>query len=153
VEVQQHSPLGLIRLHDWEVYDDVVLVITSTEYLGGGYDFEVEVTYDPALSLTDPPPALALGTPRPNPFRPAAHGHTALPYELDRPSAVTRLSVYSPVGRLVRLYDLGTRAASRYEARWDGRNATGQLVGSGRYILRLEADGRDLHESVAVVRD
>lgn len=153
VEIQQHSPLGLLRLHNWEVYDDVVLVITSTEYVGGGYDFEVDVTHDSDLALGEQPLALSLGDAWPNPFRPDTDGRATLPYALDSISAVTRLSVFSATGQLVRRYDLGRRAASQYQARWDGRNFTGQLVGSGVYTLRLESDGRALLKTIAVIRD
>ncbi|MDA1191050.1 MAG: T9SS type A sorting domain-containing protein [Candidatus Poribacteria bacterium] len=75
----------------------------------------------------------------PNPFNP----ETWVPFELADASSV-RLNIYDTAGHLVRTLDLGQQEAGYYvtredAARWDGRNAVGESVGSGVYFAELVA--------------
>ncbi|MBT3265581.1 hypothetical protein HN371_00435 [Candidatus Poribacteria bacterium] len=77
----------------------------------------------------------------PNPFNP----ETWIPFDLADSASVT-VDIYSPAGRVIRTIDLGRLPAGPYRDRsraayWDGRNATGERVGSGVYLYRLRADG------------
>ena len=75
----------------------------------------------------------------PNPFNP----ETWLPYQLTTAADVT-LTIYATNGAVVRVLDLGHRAAGIYHDRssaayWDGRNAQGEPVASGIYFYTLQA--------------
>ncbi|MBT7099120.1 hypothetical protein HN937_17205, partial [Candidatus Poribacteria bacterium] len=70
---------------------------------------------------------------------------TWIPFDLADSASVT-VDIYSPAGRVIRTIDLGRLPAGPYRDRsraayWDGRNATGERVGSGVYLYRLRADG------------
>ena len=76
----------------------------------------------------------------PNPFNP----ETWIPFDLADSASVT-VDIYSPAGQVIRTIDLGRLPAGPYRDRsraayWDGRNATGEQVGSGVYFYRLRAD-------------
>jgi hypothetical protein len=76
----------------------------------------------------------------PNPFNP----ETWIPFDLSDSASVT-VDIYSPTGQVIRTIDLGRLPAGPYRdrsraAHWDGRNATGEQVGSGMYFYRLRAD-------------
>ncbi|MDP7323587.1 MAG: FlgD immunoglobulin-like domain containing protein [Candidatus Woesearchaeota archaeon] len=75
----------------------------------------------------------------PNPFNP----ETWMPFELAETSDVT-IRVYDPRGDVVRTLNLGQMPAGTYSSpfrapRWDGRNDLGENVGSGLYIMELNA--------------
>jgi len=71
----------------------------------------------------------------PNPFNPT----TTITYEVAR-SVHVKLSVYNVLGQeLVRLID-GNKQPGRYEVSWNGRNSAGNLLSSGIYFFRIEAD-------------
>ena len=145
-----------IRISGWDQFDEIVLVATSAERTGLAYQHLLTAQFDPDLTDPDAPAALAtlLKPNYPNPFRPRQHPHTKLLFDLATPSTQTRLSIFTANGDLVRQMDLGARAARKgYEEPWDGRNAAGNLVGSGIYHLLLEADGTAAKRTIAVVRD
>ena len=75
----------------------------------------------------------------PNPFNPEAW----IPFELAAPADV-EIEIYTTSGQLVRLLTVGLQPAGLYHRRdnaphWDGRNETGDLVGSGVYfyVMRI----------------
>ncbi|MFB0517587.1 MAG: T9SS type A sorting domain-containing protein [Candidatus Neomarinimicrobiota bacterium] len=81
------------------------------------------------------PAEFSLAQNYPNPFNPA----TAIRYELSHASGV-RLMVYNLLGQEVaRLVDTNQEAGS-YKVMWDGKDARGNLVGSGVYLYRIETD-------------
>jgi hypothetical protein len=71
----------------------------------------------------------------PNPFNP----ETRINYSLPEPAYV-KLNIYDINGTLVRTLQEGTKSAGRYEAIWDGKNNTGNKVGSGVYFYRIQAN-------------
>jgi hypothetical protein len=73
----------------------------------------------------------------PNPFNPA----TTIGFSLAERSAVS-LEVFDVSGRLVRTLVAAALPAGRHERVWDGRDDRGAPVGSGVYICRLRAGGR-----------
>lgn len=75
----------------------------------------------------------------PNPFNP----ETWIPYHLAHPADVT-LTIYDAEGVIVRRLDLEYQQAGYYTdktqaAYWDGRNNSGEIVGSGVYFYQLQA--------------
>lgn len=93
-----------------------------------------EIRQDPG-----PPERDALFQNRPNPFNP----ETWIPYQLKESAQVT-IRIYDAKGNLVRMIDLGHRAAGFYTDRaraayWDGRNDSGERVSSGIYFYQIQA--------------
>ena len=81
------------------------------------------------------PMATSLAQNYPNPFNP----ETTIRFDLSEGSTVT-LTVYDAAGQAVRTLASGEyMAAGTYNLRWDGRNAGGELVGSGIYFYELRA--------------
>lgn len=80
------------------------------------------------------PPTFALLPNVPNPFNPETSIHFELPNE-----GATLLIVYDALGQQVRLLVDEVRAAGRYAAHWDGRDALGKRVSSGVYFYELRA--------------
>jgi PKD repeat protein len=75
----------------------------------------------------------------PNPFNPG----TWIPYNLAETADVT-IRIYDARGHLIRILHLGHQPAGFYlskgkAAYWDGRDDTGERVGSGVYFCRLSA--------------
>ena len=82
------------------------------------------------------PLAYALYGNAPNPFNPETSIGYALPV-----ASVVELTVYDVVGQRVRVLVSGVHAPGMHEVVWDGRDDSGQQVGSGVYFYRLQARG------------
>jgi len=80
------------------------------------------------------PQAFALRQNYPNPFNPS----TRIEYELPTTSQV-KISVYNLNGQLVQTLFHGEQSAGRYTISWDGKNANGNSIASGLYLVRMEA--------------
>ncbi len=94
------------------------------------------------------PARLVLHAPRPNPFKPT----TVLAYELPRPADV-RITIYAADGRLVRtLAGSLPQSAGTHEVTWDGRDGAGTGVGSGIYLVQIEAGGERRSQRAVLVR-
>jgi flagellar hook assembly protein FlgD len=70
-----------------------------------------------------------------NPFNPT----TTIEYSLPRRSRVT-LQVYNMLGQKIRTLVDCEESAGSYTITWDGRNAAGEMVSTGVYLYRLQAD-------------
>jgi hypothetical protein len=75
----------------------------------------------------------------PNPYNP----ETWMPYMLSSDANVT-ITIYDVTGRTVKTLSLGERRAGMYVSKaraayWDGKNETGERVGSGVYFYAIEA--------------
>jgi hypothetical protein len=110
---------------------------------GPAYDGEVEdylVTIeDDLVTAADGqtvPTQFALHEAVPNPFNP----QTTLSFSLPTASHV-KLTVYDVSGRLVATLLNEDRGAGRWSVDWNGRDDRQQLVSSGVYFYRIEADG------------
>jgi hypothetical protein len=85
----------------------------------------------PALPWTN-----ALHQNFPNPFNP----ETTIAFDLSE-EAVVNLTIYDMAGQVVRELAAGkVMAAGHYKSLWDGRDNSGNRVGSGLYFYRLGAD-------------
>ncbi|MEE2657133.1 MAG: MXAN_6640 family putative metalloprotease [Candidatus Latescibacterota bacterium] len=136
----------------WDAYDEVLLVLSNVDLVGIGFDYSLSIEYDPELTNAPTPDRLVLGPTSPNPYHPGP-APVVIPYELDRASLVTRMSLYSAGGELVRSFELGERSPRRHTLHWDGTNQEGTIVASGIYYYVLEADGVAMKRALAVIRD
>jgi hypothetical protein len=75
----------------------------------------------------------ALGRSFPNPFATSA----SIAYTLGEHSRAI-VGIYDAAGRLIARLDQGERDSGTYRLEWDGRDSSGNLVGSGVYFYRLE---------------
>ncbi len=88
----------------------------------------------------------------PNPFNP----ETWIPFQLSLDADVS-LTIYNLKGNIVRILDLGHLPAGSYTSRdkaayWDGRNALGELVASGLYVVELRAGSRSFRARMMLLR-
>lgn len=79
------------------------------------------------------PAAFAVEQNRPNPF----NLRTSIAYTLPR-AGVVSLTIYDILGRAVRTLVSGSMPAGQHTVEWDGRDGTGEEVGSGIYFYRLQ---------------
>jgi hypothetical protein len=87
----------------------------------------------PGTVVTVPRFETALGRNFPNPF----NAKTSIDYTLGaRARAV--VGIYDVAGRLVARLDQGERDPGTHRVEWDGRDRSGNVVGSGAYFYRLE---------------
>jgi len=70
----------------------------------------------------------------PNPCKQFA----TISYQLAQPGMVSA-RIYNMLGQQVSTVFSGSRQAGAYSVRWDGKNAKGQAVPAGVYVLRLSA--------------
>jgi hypothetical protein len=114
---------------------------------------------DIETALVDPNAAGGTVTNYPNPFHPD-EASTSIAYVLDT-SATVRLRIFTLSGGLVlsETFAAGDAGAMSglYEYLWSGLNGTGDPVGSGGYLLVIEAssNGSTLHSmrrKIALVR-
>ena len=82
---------------------------------------------------TATPTALALGANYPNPFNPA----TTLPVSVATDAGAVDVTIYNVLGQPVRTVWNGPLAAGVHRLTWDGRDAQGQPVAAGVYLVRL----------------
>ena len=83
----------------------------------------------------------------PNPFNHATH----ISFTLQQSSSVS-LQVFNTHGQLVTTLVEGTRPAGTYQTAWDGRDAQGQAVSSGAYIVRLDAAGQQATRKMLLIQ-
>ncbi|MFQ5630318.1 MAG: DUF5666 domain-containing protein, partial [bacterium] len=83
----------------------------------------------------------------PNPFNPS----TVIRFSLTHNSQA-RLTVYDILGRRIRTLLDGVRTAGAHELIWDSRDDFGNLVASGIYFYRLEANGLSKTRKLTLAR-
>ncbi|GJM43648.1 MAG: hypothetical protein DHS20C21_04900 [Gemmatimonadota bacterium] len=130
-----------------------IVRITHKGSIGGGQDYSLVGSV--ATSTTPPPTAVAsLGGAeelRPSAFPNPFSDQTSISFDLPSGADVTA-AVFDVSGRQVRTLANGRFAAGTHEVRWDGRNDSGQTLGSGIYFARLTTDGREVIEKMVLVR-
>jgi flagellar hook assembly protein FlgD len=143
-----------VVVRDWDAYTEMVLALTNIDLTNLASEYSVSAVYDSTLTGDqEQPVALSLGQNYPNPFRPGEQGETVLPFELRQSSQNNRLSIFNPAGELIQRFSLGPLRAAAHIQSWDGRNLAGKLVSSGVYYYLLESDGREVAQTMAVIRD
>lgn len=98
-------------------------------------------------SIPAEPHSFHLAQNYPNPFNHATH----IGFTLKQSSSVS-LQVFSTHGQLVATLVEGIRPAGTYQTTWDGRDAQGQAVGSGTYIVRLDAAGQQATRKMTLIQ-
>ncbi|NOZ03411.1 MAG: T9SS type A sorting domain-containing protein [FCB group bacterium] len=83
----------------------------------------------------------------PNPFNPV----TTIQYDIPQAGDI-KLTVYDLRGREVITLVNNKIAAGSYAVKWDGRNSTGDMVGSGIYLYRLEAENFSLSKKLVLIK-
>jgi hypothetical protein len=143
-----------VEIEDWDRFDEIVVVLSSLEQSGAGFEYRVAAEYDPNLldGGTDSQ-VFRLEQNRPNPFRSGGGEHTVIPYALDAATEEAKISIFSATGELVRVLDQGQRSARSFAATWDGTNQKGEAVASGIYYYVLEVNGRTHQRTLAVLRE
>jgi len=71
----------------------------------------------------------------PNPFNPS----TTIAYSIPN-SAEVKIEIFDLLGRRIWFNNEGEKFAGTYELNWNGSNSSGYSVGSGIYLLRLQAN-------------
>ncbi len=141
-----------------EVSDGDILVLTLTGNLKeefGGISIEgqdVVIIRKKGKKAPAAPLAFAALAPYPNPLNP----ETWIPYRLADGVEVS-ITIYSASGQLICLLDLGYRQPGAYVSKsraayWDGRNKSGEQVGSGIYFYKLQAGEFSAIRKLIVVR-
>ena len=93
------------------------------------------------------PKTVQLSRNYPNPFNPT----TLIRYAIPARQKV-ELSVYNLLGQKVRTLVNGIVNRGLHEVTWDGRNQSGNTVGSGIYIYRLQTDKRTITNKMILIR-
>ena len=83
----------------------------------------------------------------PNPFNPMTVVSFALPRD-----ARVRAEVYDLAGRRIKVLLDASLPAGPQRIVWDGRDSSGRHAPSGRYLLRLAADGESQTLKLTIAR-
>ena len=94
------------------------------------------------------PREFALEAAYPNPF----NASVQIPFAVWPSNAPVEVTVYDVLGRTVRTLTSGPVAAGRHVLRWDGRDAAGEPVGNGAYLVQLRSGGRQDVGKVMLVK-
>ena len=94
------------------------------------------------------PQGFALEAAYPNPF----NASVQIPFAVWQANTPVELTVHDVLGRTVRTLTSGPLAAGRHVLHWDGRNATGELVGNGAYLVQLRAGSQRAEGKVMLIK-
>ena len=114
---------------------DLVVLGRSVEGGGGAFVFLNQGVPATAIAAetTTTPATFVLGANYPNPFNPA----TTIPVSVAAGAGDVDLTIYNVLGQPVRHVWTGPLAAGEHRLAWDGRDAQGQSVAAGVYVVRL----------------
>ena len=84
----------------------------------------------------------------PNPF----NASVQIPFAVWQANTLVELTVHDVLGRTVRTLAYGAVAAGRHVLHWDGRNAAGELVGNGAYLVQLRAGSQRVVGKVMLIK-
>jgi hypothetical protein len=142
-----YAPFGTIALRQGGL--GAGAFIANDIVLGQGVQFSLASAFAPGSIGTSRPWTLEpvaerpeVGLPEtfslsqnyPNPFNPT----TTIRYQLAEPRSIS-LVVFDVLGQVVRTLVKDTQEPGSYDVIWDGRNNSGQAVGSGIFFYRLQA--------------
>ncbi|MFH1852235.1 MAG: T9SS type A sorting domain-containing protein, partial [Candidatus Neomarinimicrobiota bacterium] len=125
------------------VPEDLLVIIASSQALGQNNEplstitagYEIYLTAVATEASPAIPDKFALHPNYPNPFNPV----TTIRYDIVENSQV-RLTVFDMMGREVITLVNQIQEAGEWSVDWDGKNKSGQLVGTGIYLYRLKAN-------------
>ena len=84
----------------------------------------------------------------PNPF----NASVQIPFAVWQSNTPVELTVHDILGRTIRTLTSGTVAAGRHVLHWDGRNAAGEPVGNGAYLVQLRAGSQQAVGKVMLIK-
>lgn len=110
------------------VSDDtfIFFVDSFTVYSVGGSNVEEELIQPQRLSARN----------YPNPFNPETNINYSLPQQ-----SLVRLEIFNTKGQKINTLINEHQPAGKHNTVWDGRNSLGNVVNSGVYYYRIEAEG------------
>ncbi len=117
------------------------IVLSSGNNQIGGIDFQLDPRSGVVTGLPNDgkgnsiPSSFELTQNYPNPFNPS----TTIRYKVPQTSKIT-ITIFNILGQKVRTLVDGVVSAGNHQVKWDGRNALGNEVSSGIYLLRMRAD-------------
>jgi len=130
--------------------DSVAVLVGRTSPLGGSFRMSA-ASYEPSVvavaAAAVVPERTVLLPAYPNPF----NAGTVVPFGLAG-TAHVELAVLNVLGQRVALLLAESLPAGVYRVAWDGRSDAGSAVGSGTYIVSLQAGGTSLARTVSVAR-
>ena len=94
------------------------------------------------------PQEFALAAAYPNPFNAAVQ----IPFAVWSANTPVALTVHDVLGRTIRTLAAGPVAAGRHVFHWDGRNAAGEPVGNGAYLVQLRAGSQRAVGKVMLIK-
>ncbi len=144
-----------VTSYDWTVpYASTDVARMRVEVFDGAGNPAADISDGPFTIATTSaapeaaPRPLAIESIHPNPF----NARTGIEFGLPEATRV-RLAVYDLAGRRVRaLLDGIELGPGAHGADWDGLDESGRAVGSGVYVLTLDADGRRLTRRLTLLR-
>jgi endonuclease/exonuclease/phosphatase family metal-dependent hydrolase len=108
--------------------------VTASDHLLVVFDFQLQTTTAIDVAAILLPHSYTLEQNYPNPFNP----ETVIEFSLPEPQHV-KIEIYDISGRKIRTLVEGTIAAGVHQTVWDGKNDSGEQVGSGMYIYIMTA--------------
>jgi hypothetical protein len=126
------------------------LVVTATDHSGNESGPSNEVSWTAGLSedTGEENWRFSLGPNHPNPFGSA----TVIQYSVGARGRLVEIGVYDVRGNLVRTIVQSALEPGRYSASWDGLDSAGKPVGSGLYLVRMQAGEYSKTRKMLLVR-
>ena len=94
------------------------------------------------------PQEFALEAAYPNPF----NASVQIPFVVWQANTPVELTVHDVLGRTVRTLIAGPMDTGRHVLHWDGRNAAGESVGNGAYLVQLRAGSQRAVGKVMLIK-
>jgi PKD repeat protein len=159
---QSASPNGDIVSYEWDFGDGSTSTGIKTSHIftsAGEYTVTLTVTDDPGLKGKSQThimvfekkfgelPAGCYN----NVFNPAKGERALIAVELQKQARV-RLNIYNTRGNKIRELADEEKEADTYRYYWDGRNDSGNVVGSGLYFVHIQAGDYKKTKKIVVVK-
>ncbi len=127
---------GEVAIMTYRALSDEYALEFESATVRSGDNEDLVAGFEGIESKPEVPAAFRLVGNLPNPFNPV----TKIAYEMPREADVA-IRIYDVSGRLVRTLVDQRIEPGRHEAVWNGRNDTGEPVGSGVYFCTMDAEG------------
>jgi hypothetical protein len=154
------QPLGvdmpMVAVTDMELHAGTRTLVAAT-YGRSAFRFDLNNLTAVANPRQVLPTQMELAQNYPNPFSSAVKSHlsgnptTTIRFQLSAPAEV-KLQIFNVLGELVRELVNASLPAGTHEMVWDARGENGQLVASGSYIYRVQANGQTLTKVMRFVK-